>query len=382
MPNLEPTDNDSLPTEQMHELLKVSDPKGWIGLTGIAILLGLGLFWLFFGKIPTKVEGLGLLINTGGLQSVVANISGRVDKFEIKIGDVIKKGDPVAQVAQLDLLNQIYNARKKVSEQEISNNEKLQIRKDLKVKYEDQVNTLKKRMSIQENLYKSGVVSEAEVFEVKEKLTSVQKSIEDLKIETTQDENALNALKREVDSLQERYARDAVVHSPYDGVVIEIEETVGNVITPGTRLFTLQSSEEQLGNLEGVFYISAFDGKKVKSDMRVLVIPTNIKQEEYGAMIGKVRSVSLYPATVRGMMRYLKNDEIVRMLTAKGSQVEVNVDFMIDKHTLSQYQWTSKEGPPFKIQAGTLANCKITVREKRPIELIMPKIREIFGIEE
>ena len=366
----------------MDELLKVSDPKGWFGLFGIGLLILIGLFWLFYGTIPSNVQGLGLLINTGGIKMVTANISGRIEKFELKLGDSIHKGDPIANVAQLDLLSQIFNANKKIKETDLSNIEKQKLRDTLSVKYLDQLDTLKKRLASEENLYKSGIVSEAEVFEVKEKQTAVQKAIEDLKIETIQDQNVLNVLKRELASLQERYDRDAIVHSPYDGTVIEIEETVGNVITPGTSLLTLQSSDTQVGALEGVFYISAFDGKKVKPGMKVLVIPTNVKQEEYGALIGKVRAVSLYPATDRGMMHYLKNQETVKMLTSKGAQVEISVDLFLDKKTVSRYRWTSKEGPPFEIQAGTLSNCKITVREKKPIELLFPKIKEIFGVDD
>lgn len=368
--------------EKMDELMKVTDPKGWLGFMGVVVLIFLGVIWLFYGKIPTKVNGTGMLINVGGIETISANVNGRVVKFETKVGDRLAKDQPIAYISQPALEAEIRNIKQKIQEQIIANNEKEKLRVNLESKYDQVLSALNKKLESQEKLLKSGLVLEKDALDTKEKITETEKLYELFKIEKLNDESVLSALKRELDVLNEKYERESIVRSPYNGVVFELEAAEGDVITNGMPLLIVEESNQTHNDLQGIIYISAIESKRVNPGMKVSIIPSTIKPEEYGTMIGTVASISSYPATFKGIMRNLHNEEMVKKILAVDSQVEVIIDLVPDKNTFSKYKWSSRNGPPVKISSGTLCNAKITVVEKKPIELLIPKIVKIFRVED
>ncbi|MFP4017473.1 MAG: hypothetical protein ACLFUI_10625, partial [Halanaerobiales bacterium] len=56
----------------------------------------------------------------------------------------------------------------------------------------------------------------------------------------------------------------------------------------------------------------------------------------------------------------------------QGAPIEVRVELTMDDDYFSGYRWTSPEGPPVKVNSGTLVTSLITTGEQRPIELVIP----------
>ena len=114
--------------------------------------------------------------------------------------------------------------------------------------------------------------------------------------------------------------------------------------------------------------------------MKIQIAPTTIKQEEFGFVLGDVTYVSDFPATSQGMMRVLKNTQLVQTLSGGSAPFEVYADLRLDPSTVSGFKWSSSEGPPMAIQTGTVCIASITVDVRRPIELVIPILREWSGI--
>jgi HlyD family secretion protein len=121
-------------------------------------------------------------------------------------------------------------------------------------------------------------------------------------------------------------------------------------------------------------------GKQVHTGMPILIAPSTVKQEEYGLMLGKVTYVSDFPATSKGMQRVLKNDKLVVGLAGSDAPYEVHADLSVDPKTVSHYRWSSSSGPPLRIQSGTIATANITIGSRRPIDLVIPWLRENLGL--
>jgi len=68
--------------------------------------------------------------------------------------------------------------------------------------------------------------------------------------------------------------------------------------------------------LEATVYMPPDRGKNIRPGMEVRVEPTTIKREEYGAIVGKVVTVSDFPVTPQGMLADLHNDALVQTLFA------------------------------------------------------------------
>jgi multidrug efflux pump subunit AcrA (membrane-fusion protein) len=161
------------------------------------------------------------------------------------------------------------------------------------------------------------------------------------------------------------------VASPYDGRVLEIRDNEGGIVQAGTSLLSLELIQE---DLQVVLYLSPADGASVRPGMAARISPTTVRPEEYGVLLGKVVSVSQFPATFQGMLRVLGSDDLVRMLSRDGTPIEVRVE-PIKADTQSGYQWSSPKGPPVPIHSGTFCTASIVIDERRPISLIFDTVR-------
>jgi len=308
--------------EQLDLLMQVTNPRGWLALLAFGAILLTALLWSIFGKIPTRVYGQGILIRSGGVHEVVTLVAGRVTEIDVQPGDHIAEGQIVARVAQPELFTEIQTA-------------------------EAELQMLQLQRSSQ---------SDQQLVASEQKITDQRRKIEDLR-------SQLDLTSR--------------VISQQEGRVLEIRADVGTIVALGTPLFSIESSNSVL---EALFYIAPGDGKKVHAGMNAHVSPSTVKKEEYGLIEAKVKSVSSFPSSSQAMLRVLGNETMVRTLSASGAPFEVHADLMPDAGTESGFRWSSAKGPPVKIYSGTLCTGMVTVREQRPITLLIPYLREKFGV--
>jgi HlyD family secretion protein len=172
--------------------------------------------------------------------------------------------------------------------------------------------------------------------------------------------------------------RNSEVVSPIAGRVLEIKTSIGSVLTIGTPVALV---EDEGSKLEAVIYIPADQGKSVKPGFQARVAPSTVKREEFGTMIGTVSSVSEFPVTPQGMSAVLHNDQLVKVFSKDGAPYAVAVSLEPDGSTLSGYRWAVGKGPEVHLTSGTLAQAEITTRNRRPLDLVVPLIRKLTGIE-
>jgi len=58
--------------ERLDELMKLVTLKTWLPLGTLGVLLGLGLLWSIFGRVPVTTHGRGLLVQSDDSQQLVA----------------------------------------------------------------------------------------------------------------------------------------------------------------------------------------------------------------------------------------------------------------------------------------------------------------------
>jgi len=196
--------------------------------------------------------------------------------------------------------------------------------------------------------------------------------------ELSQIKSQVAEAQRAVEGLAQTERLTTLVESPYAGRVVEVRVAPGTLVSPGTPLVTVEPEGEVADGLEVAIYLAASDGKKVTKGMSVHVVPANVRREEYGYLIGEVIYVSDYPATQQSMRSTLQNEELVRELSGSLSPIELRAK-LIRADTLSGYQWSSQQGPPVKISAGTPAQAEIVVRRQPPISLLIPALRNALG---
>ncbi len=84
--------------ENLDTLIHIISKKSWIILIAFYLLLICLVIWGFFGTIPSRVEGRGvLLVENGTVYNTVAPPGGgRIMNIDVKTGQKINKGQVVA----------------------------------------------------------------------------------------------------------------------------------------------------------------------------------------------------------------------------------------------------------------------------------------------
>jgi HlyD family secretion protein len=164
-----------------------------------------------------------------------------------------------------------------------------------------------------------------------------------------------------------------------DGRVVEVKVKKGDIAQPGVSLFSLDREGSTIKQ-EAVLYVPAEEGKRILPGMEALISPSTVKKEEYGYILGRVTSVSEYPAAAQDMMHTLGNEGLVTRLAGQGSSLEVHVDITVDQSSVSGFKWTSAGGPPQRINSGTLCEGFVTISKERPIGMVIPTLRRVLSI--
>lgn len=184
--------------------------------------------------------------------------------------------------------------------------------------------------------------------------------------------------ERRIERLKFQLERSTRVLSDFDGRLLELTVSVGQVIAEGTRIGTIEldSPGSQLRN---VAYFPVKDGKRIKPGDPIHVTPATVQRERYGSILGTVTRVSSFPVTQEAAVNVLGSSEIAAALMQRGGAIEVEAELQADPNAPSGYRWTS-QGPPIRFSAGTTTNVRITIERRRPISYVFPILRAwVFG---
>ncbi len=394
--------------DQLHVLCPVTPPRTWIALAACTVVIGSGLWWSASVTIPLTVRGQGILLKSGGVLEVVSNDGGRVADIAVRVGELVHEGQVVARVAHPDLADRLRqatgasqraNADRAITYASSSKARDLELealsrqRSDLKEAIKADtvtVSWLTGKVDSQEQLVEQGRLTRQTLFNtVHQKEEALERirgrttelsalDIRELQVrekfaQATRDvDRAVAETKGAIDKI-DRSIRDASeIRSPYTGRIIEVLVDPGTLIPAGESILSLDPAGRTVVSLEAVVYVAAKDGKLVKPGMHVQIAPAIVRPEEYGYLLGTVNYVSEFPTTSRGMLRVLKNKDLIGALSGGGAPHELHIDLLPDSTTTSQLKWSSGGGPPIRVVSGTLCVADITYDERRPIELAVP----------
>jgi HlyD family secretion protein len=194
----------------------------------------------------------------------------------------------------------------------------------------------------------------------------------------------ISQLNTEVIELRKLLTAQIEVRSPYDGRIVEMKALAGNYMEAGAPLMTLVRDDDgdpATGVLRAVAYVGPADGKKVKVGAKVMVAPSSVERSEFGMIRGTVLSVAEAPSTTAGMMNMLKNDQMVKALSANGAPFMVQIELEPDRANKSGYAWSSSSGPNLRLTAGTVADSEIVVQARRLLGIVIPPLARLFRTE-
>ncbi|HEY5061911.1 MAG TPA: NHLP bacteriocin system secretion protein, partial [Gemmatimonadaceae bacterium] len=388
--------------EQLDQLMRVTDPRGWIALAAAALVLATALTWGIAGRIPESVSGTGMLVRSGGIFQVTPTAGGRVVDVAIGVGEEVAEGQVVARVAQPDLSDHLQAAKANLANLRAEHTTLAQFSSHdaaLQLTYlvqqqasldqsiaasKQSLAWLQERITSQEQLVQQGLLTRSTLVATRQQYDQTREKIADATGQLTQlaarrlgvrndHDDKVRESAAQVDAqavlvadLERQLRSGTEVVAPYGGRILEIMTDRGNLVAPGEPIMSIDLGGRAVKELEAVIFIPSVQGKRILPGMPIQIAPSTVKQEEFGLMVGKVTYVSDFPATAKGMQRVLKNDKLAAALSGNDAPYELHADLVLDPSTMSKYKWTSSKGPPLRIQSGTLASANIEVAARRP----------------
>jgi len=401
--------------EQLDHLVGITRPFDWILVAVICLALVAALTWGVVGRIPTRALGEGILVSSGGrVVDAVSAAAGRLSSVDVAVGDHVTQGQPIAQIAQTDIQQrhtdavEVFHERErqhadlttKIASELVSKSQnfaKLETAFNQVVKATEQrIEYLTTDVKNLEDLLTKGFTTRRNVEDRRRELADAQQRKEDtlneiLKLrsqktdletqrdrEIQQSQFSLNDARRQMDAMAETLNQNTQVLSPIGGRVLEVKVSAGSVLSVGTPVIAVETDGTKL---EGVIFLPADRGKSVKPGMLVNVEPGTVKREEFGSMIGSIVAISDFPVTPQGMAAILHNDNLVTRFSHEGAPYAATVSLEPDTSTVSGYRWAVGKGPPIRLSSGTLTKAEITTRNQRPLDLIVPLVKRLTGLD-
>ena len=401
--------------DQLDQLVGVARPVDWLAAGGAGLALVIVLAWGVWGRIATRVDGDGIMVGDGGrLVEAVAAGGGRLSTLDVAVGDQVAEGQRVARLAQADI-----DARRRAAvamrqqreheyadlaetdarearAEDVSDTARQAGLRQAAAAADDRAVVLAANVRTTEGLVRQGLATQPDLEQMRADLAAArQRAIEarnagltlgadrlDRQARRSREIAAaqyrLDDARREVAQLADTLDRESNIVAPIAGRVTEIKVSPGAFMPAGTPVAAIESLRTRL---QAVVYLSAEAGKQARPGMRARIEPATVRRDEYGAMIGRIVSVSPYPATPEGMTATLHNAELVARFSRGGPPYAAIVQLEADPAAPSGYRWSSGRGPLLAIASGALVHAEIVTRERRPLDLLLPLIRRMSGSE-
>jgi len=163
------------------------------------------------------------------------------------------------------------------------------------------------------------------------------------------------------------------VRVPFPGRVIGILVNVGQYITAGTTLATVERTDDPDDRLLAVLFVPASDAGQLRPGEDVDLTVASAPAQAFGVLRGRVSRVDQFSQTRKQIADFIGDDAGADAFTASGSPVRVTVDLVGDTSTVSGYQWSTKGGPPFRVDSQSRLTGAVHLASRQPISWILPR---------
>ena len=410
-------DNPSTHAEQESELLTgsliITRPLYKHALLAFVLGSACAIIWAFFGSIPHRLEGLGEVNTLGGLFKISTSYKGQIDKINVHINDDVKQGQVLFLLKQPELENTIHEMEQQLdllkakkslltSGNAISHKLKSGVNKIEAERLQAQISAaektldfLDKKLQQNEKLLEDGLITDSQLIDIHKSIAdlkankgSQEKALKDLVLSTQEwaqgkdisendaESDIVNFSKKLADA-KEEYRLNTEVPSPISGSVVQVNVKQGNQVTPGMQLGTVEVPDNQ-ANYVLDMYVSFNSNARIAQGMGVDIEPFSVDRNLYGWLKGKVVTVNNYVSDGTEMANELANEDLAKLVAQKGPVYKVTVKILVDPATKSGFAWSNDKGPPFEINLGSMCKAYVKVKDKAPIDYLIPIFKEYF----
>ena len=378
--------------ERLDVLMQVTPPKGWLALWTMGGMMVGAILWGIYGSIPSQVHGAGLLLR-GNLREINVSGNGNLIDLTVAVNDIVTVGQVIAEITQGrgeqdDAEQRLQEARREVGvgraeadatiaghRRTIADNE------GEIVNVQAQLSTVETDLERVRGLIAQELVPITRLQQpenlrlqltgrlntLNASITRVEQSIQTEEARVRRSASAAQEARRRYESLSATVANRSFVTSTVAGRVTQVDKSVGDLVRNGERLVIIEPE----GDLVPVVYIDAREGSRVREGMQARVYSTEIPQEDYGYLVGEVITVGEIPITPEGMNQVVRNQTLVQQFLGDSAKIEVRVGLTVNTENTSGFDWSTSQGPPFRISSGQQVRIDVVIERVSPIIWVM-----------
>lgn len=390
---------------QLNQIAKETvPPLGWFWLSVLCVLVGGILAWAILGTVQINIQGRGIVLNQIGLFTIQTPLKGIIRNILVKPGDIVKKGDLIAEVydaqkemllkttqIKIDALTKEVNRLSRQVEVETEASKRsletqlISLEFDVKTLHE-RLEFLNRELRKRQDLYDEGLVILNVVQETERQIAETKVSLEEKKGEISDIHSKLKKsyrteeLKTKELELLKAEGEAAVVkanlaqthiHSAFDGKILEILANPGEVVSEGQSLVNAEFlSPEKKFAFYG--YFPSDLGKHVRKGNIMRMALSTVNEKEFGSIISRVEEVSDYAVSEKAIVNLIHNANLAHYLSNHQPVTQVIALPIPNPQDPSGYSWTSGKGPAIELSTGVVGIVEVTVEDIHPIYYLIP----------
>ena len=362
--------------EKLDQPIKLIRTGYWVLLFSLFSFLSYITLWAFFGKLPVRIYGKGVILSDKKNLNIQSQVAGQIKEMIYKENDCISKGDILFRIDPdlnksklaklitiLDLTKKEDLVQKELSEKliniEIENNERFN------------------------RLFTLGAISKNELNEkdiILAKLNNsnrLQQSERNLKIKN---------LEEQIIDIKMKINKKTIHKMSYDACIIDKYVDEEDFIQEGSLIYKLSINNKK-SQLKSFAYFPVDDGKRLRIGQEVKIMPTTTKPQRHGGIKGYITSIRQDFVSKELLLNRLDNKGLVEYVQfrskASGAEIpliEITTTLEKDIKTITGYDWGGSKGPNINITKGTTTKINVVVEERKPIEYVIPILRNLTGI--
>ncbi|MCW5315535.1 NHLP bacteriocin system secretion protein [Nostoc sp. KVJ3] len=313
--------------ERLDQLMRVVDPKSWIPLATLGSLSIVALVWSIFGRIPITVDGVGVLVYPSTVVPLQSKSSGQLVDLKIKQGDIVKKGDILATIDQVDLREQLQLARGKLEQLQMQHGQAklLQLkRRDGEIKtIEEQRQTLQQRLQMMKNL--TPLLKEKGLMSIR-----IERENQTTHLETLQ--GLIPTFKTRLENRQMLFKEGAI---PDDTLLQSRQEYLNNMASIDEAKSQLKQLDVKEAEAIQQYLSNLNEIKNVQSQLQELDSKqTTLAQQDLETSTGRKREMQDVHREVTRLEQQIKsNSQIVSPHSGRILEVTINPGQVIQEGT-------------------------------------------------
>lgn len=170
--------------------------------------------------------------------------------------------------------------------------------------------------------------------------------------------------------MQDR-GRVEVVKAVTGGRATAVLGKLGQVVPTGADLAVVERIDGKNDPLVAVLYLPAANAGQISEGSPVDLVVQSAPAQEYGVLRGLVLSISTFAESRQQITEFVGDEHLGERFSRMSQPLKVVVSLVTGK-TTSGYQWSTKSGPPYRIESRTLIDGAIHLAPIKPISWVVP----------